>query len=75
MGVLYYFHAVALFEDLGIEEEAHTNLTEFYTLVDNEYEHAAYNCWIAACLSFITISFCSSKFYEAARDRMKQDDD
>lgn len=75
MGILYYNHSVALFDDLGLESEEFDDLNEFYTLVDTEYEHAAYNCWIAACLNFITIAFCSSKFYEAARDAMIQDND
>lgn len=75
MGVLYYVHSVGLFDDLGLEGEEFDDIKEFYTRVDNEYEHAAYNCWIAACLHFITLAFCSSKFYEAARDAMIQDND
>lgn len=78
MGVLYYYHAVALFEDLGIEQEEvkkNSSLKEFYSRVDSAYEQAAFNCWIAACLSFITIAYCASKFYEAAHDAMTEDSD
>uniref|UniRef100_A0A336L0P8 CSON001552 protein n=1 Tax=Culicoides sonorensis TaxID=179676 RepID=A0A336L0P8_CULSO len=74
MGFLYYNHAPALFEDLGHVSQG-MHLCEFYENADMAYEQAAYNCWIAACLFFITIAFGSFQFYKAAHDAMIEDND
>lgn len=72
MGILYYFKAVPLFEDLGVEEFTNfSDLKQFYDYVDLQYEHAAYNCWIAALIYFIVVSYSAARFHEAAHEAMQ----
>ncbi|KPJ03316.1 Ribonuclease kappa [Papilio xuthus] len=51
MGVFYYIEAVALLEDLPLEEESgHHTVDAFIHAVEVGYQRNSYNCWIAALL-------------------------
>ncbi|XP_019865128.1 ribonuclease kappa-B [Aethina tumida] len=74
MGVFYYFHAVALAEDLP-EFEIESNSTEeymkeFYSKVDSGYTQNAYNCWIAALLYLVTLFFSAHQFWANNRSSL-----
>ncbi|XP_049877140.1 ribonuclease kappa-like [Pectinophora gossypiella] len=62
MGVFYYIKAVALLEDLPLEEGHHT-IEEFIGQVEAGYTQNAYNCWIAALLYVITLVVSGHQFW------------
>lgn len=64
MGVFYYIKSVALFEDIGLEEELEKMTPdEFYIKADALYTQSAYNCWIAACIYVLLLIFSAHQFY------------
>ncbi|XP_013187579.1 ribonuclease kappa-B [Amyelois transitella] len=66
MGVFYYIRAVALLEDLPIEEATeHSNRTidQFIAQVESGYTQNAYNCWIAALLYVVTLVVSGHQFW------------
>ncbi|KAF2894800.1 hypothetical protein ILUMI_11373 [Ignelater luminosus] len=70
MGIFYYFHSVALAEDLpGLNKEMSPE--EFYLEVDKGYMQNAYNCWIAACLYIITLAFSGHQFWVNSRSSLR----
>ncbi|XP_022815609.1 ribonuclease kappa-like [Spodoptera litura] len=62
MGVFYYIRAVALLEDLPLEEHHHS-MESFITNVETGYTQNAYNCWIAALLYVITLVVSGHQFW------------
>lgn len=81
MGVFYWFHSVALLEDIpGLKEEGgyehmmdhdkaspSTVANLFYADADNGYHAAAMNCWIAACLYILSFLVSGHQFYMNSR--------
>ncbi|XP_063367077.1 ribonuclease kappa-like [Cydia amplana] len=63
MGVFYYIGAVALLEDLPVEEGAHSSIDHFMAEVENGYNQNAFNCWIAALLYVITLVISGHQFW------------
>ncbi|XP_022186013.1 ribonuclease kappa [Nilaparvata lugens] len=64
MGVFYSMHAVALAEDLPIEEtDEFETSKDFYSAAEKGFQLNAMNCWIAACLYLFTFLFSSYQFY------------
>ncbi|XP_072942666.1 ribonuclease kappa [Epargyreus clarus] len=67
MGVFYYIRAVALLEDLPLEEGGHHNdkspIDNFIADVEAGYTRNAYNCWIAALLYVITLVISGHQFW------------
>ncbi|CAG5029350.1 unnamed protein product [Parnassius mnemosyne] len=64
MGVFYYIEAVALLEDLPLEEEGgHHTIEGFIHKVEVGYSQNAYNCWIAALLYVITLVISGHQFW------------
>ncbi|KAF6203399.1 hypothetical protein GE061_003818 [Apolygus lucorum] len=68
MGIFYWFHAVALLEDIPIDESKHDmSAHEFYHEADIGYQTAAMNCWIAACLYILSFVVSGHQFYMNSR--------
>ncbi|CAG4947482.1 ribonuclease kappa-like [Colias croceus] len=66
MGVFYHFKAVALLEDLPLEESAtgeEETLESFIANVEHGYMQNALNCWIAALLYFVTLVVSGHQFW------------
>ncbi|XP_013137082.1 PREDICTED: ribonuclease kappa-like [Papilio xuthus] len=64
MGVFYYIEAVALLEDLPLEEESgHHTVDAFIHAVEVGYQRNSYNCWIAALLYVITLVISGHQFW------------
>ncbi|XP_053614473.1 ribonuclease kappa-B [Plodia interpunctella] len=66
MGVFYYIRAVALLEDLPIEEateNSNRTIDEFIAQVESGYTQNAYNCWIAALLYVVTLVVSGHQFW------------
>ncbi|KAL3077561.1 hypothetical protein niasHS_012267 [Heterodera schachtii] len=51
LGVFFYMHAVTLFPDLHLEEEAKLERQ----VVEEKYEEKAKQCWIAAGMYVVTL--------------------
>lgn len=66
MGVFYYFHSVALIEDLPLEEHYHS-ASDFYAAADKAYQQNAFNCWIAALIYVATLVLSGQQFYANSR--------
>ncbi|XP_075217122.1 ribonuclease kappa [Lycorma delicatula] len=66
MGFFYYMHAVALVEDLPIDEH-YDSAHDFYVAAEKGYNLNAYNCWIAACLYVFTLIVSGHQFYMNSR--------
>ncbi|XP_026762995.1 ribonuclease kappa [Galleria mellonella] len=63
MGVFYYIRAVALLEDLPIDEKSTHTIEDFISAAENGYTQNAYNCWIAALLYVITLVVSGHQFW------------
>lgn len=70
MGVFYYFHSVALLEDLPIKEEEHVSIDVFYAEAKKGFELNAMNCLIAACLYMFTLAVSGHQFYMNSRSQV-----
>lgn len=70
MGIFYYFHAVALAEDLpGLEEEeGHLDLTEFYAKVDRGYTQVTGN--VLRCFDGVLSCFFAYRMLTTAGLRL-----
>ncbi|RZC35263.1 hypothetical protein BDFB_005602 [Asbolus verrucosus] len=72
MGIFYYFHAVALAEDLPEIElpTSKEHIHDFYVEIDRGYTQNAYNCWIAALLYIVTLAFSAHQFWANNRSSL-----
>ncbi|CAH0550995.1 unnamed protein product [Brassicogethes aeneus] len=75
MGIFYYFHSVALAEDLPEFEQPDTKnvdeyLKAFYADIDKGYTQNAYNCWIAALLYLVTMFVSAHQFWANNRSSL-----
>jgi len=63
MGVFFYVRAVALVEDIYLEEEKYTDIRALNKDMENGYQQNAYNCWIAALLYLVTLCISIQQFW------------
>ncbi|CAK1552228.1 unnamed protein product [Leptosia nina] len=64
MGVFYHIRAVALLEDLPLDEEGgHHDIDHFIGQVEYGYTVNAQNCWIAALLYLVTLVVSGHQFW------------
>ncbi|KAM3963223.1 ribonuclease kappa [Aphomia sociella] len=63
MGVFYNIRAVALLEDLPIDEDNVHSIKDFINEAERGYIQNSYNCWIAALLYVITLVISGHQFW------------
>jgi ribonuclease kappa len=63
MGIFFYIRALALLDDLAISETTKKgSVREYLDEVDHQYNTAALNSWIAACLYVVSMVFSIWQF-------------
>ena len=70
MGLFFYMKALALIEDVKLQEENHDSPDAIYLDMKRGFNANALNCWIAACIYVVTFLFSGHQFYLNSRSSL-----